>query len=50
MICAKAADAVSTLEIRVRGPGGEEASRTVQLTPDTNMEEIELFLPSGYPA
>ena len=46
MICARPTDATSTLEIRVRGPGGEETSTAVQLTPETNIEAIEAVLPS----
>ena len=46
MICARPTDATSTLEIRVRGPGGEETSMAVQLTPETNIEAIEAVLPS----
>jgi hypothetical protein len=46
MICARPADVSSTLEIRVRGPGGEETSAAVQFTPETNIEAIEAVLPS----
>ena len=46
MICARPTDATSTLEIRVRGPGGEETSTAVQLTRETNIEAIEAVLPS----
>jgi hypothetical protein len=46
VICARLGDATSTLEIRVRGPGGEESSTAVQLTPETNIDVIEAVLPS----
>jgi hypothetical protein len=46
MICARPADATSTLEVRVRGPGGEETSTAVQFTRETNIEAIEAVLPS----
>lgn len=46
VICARPTDTSSRLEIRVRGPAGEEASKTVQFTPETRIEAVEVFLPS----
>ena len=46
MICARPGDATSTLEVRVRGPDGDESSTAVQLTRATTIDVIEAVLPS----
>jgi hypothetical protein len=46
MICGRPGDATSTLEVRVRGPDGDESSTAVQLTPETTIDVIEAVLPS----